>query len=50
MPVIKRVINMPNIKGKKFPYTKKGMADAEAHAKTLKNKKAMPVVKKKAKK
>ena len=38
---------MPNIKGKKFPYTKKGMADAEAHAKTLKNKKVMPVVKKK---
>ena len=41
---------MPNIKGKKFPYTKKGMADAEAHAKSLKSKKVKSVVKKKAKK
>lgn len=23
---------MPNVKGKKFPYTKKGIADAQAYA------------------
>jgi hypothetical protein len=51
MSVIKRVFNMPNIKGKNFPYTKKGMDDAEAYAKSLKKKKVIPVVKnKKAKK
>ena len=38
---------MPNIKGKNFPYTKKGMDDAEAYAKSLKSKKVKPVVKKK---
>lgn len=39
---------MPNIKGKNFPYTKKGMDDAEAYAKSLEKKKSKPVVKKTA--
>ena len=33
---------MPNVAGKKFPYTKEGMAEAEEAEKKMPKKKAMP--------
>jgi hypothetical protein len=34
--------NMPNVNGKKFPYTKEGIAAAKKSAKTPKNTHKMP--------